>query len=66
MCPICQGVLQPGKPRKKSVSLSREQSIFTFVECAKTVTLFLNLQQLQLVSWIPRGGLAERVEILPH
>jgi len=55
MCPICQGVLQPGKPRKKSVSLSRAQSIFTFVECVRTVSLSLNLRQLRLASWQTSG-----------
>ena len=66
MCPICQGVLQPEKPRKKFASLSRAQSIFTCVECARTVTLSLNLRQLRLASWIPRGGLAERGEVFAH
>ena len=57
MCPICQGVLQPGKPRKKFANLSRAQSIFTFVECVRTVNLSLNLRQLRLALWIPRGDL---------
>ena len=41
------------------MNLSKAQSIFTFVECARTVTLSLNLRQLRLASWIPRGDLDE-------
>lgn len=45
------------------MSLSRAQSIFTFVECARTATLSLNLRQLRLASWIPRGALAGQAEL---
>ena len=66
MCPICQAVSQQANPRKKSVNLLKEQSISTFVECSKMVSLFWNLQQLQLALWTLRGALVERREVFPR
>jgi hypothetical protein len=59
MYPICQGVSQPGKRKRKSASSLKVRSIFTFVECVRTVSLFLNLRLLRLASWMLPGDLDE-------
>jgi len=60
MCPTCLGVLRPGRPRMKSASLLRAQSISIFLECAGMATLSLSLRRLQPALWTLRGTLADQ------